>query len=144
MRSMMSCLPEAMVSPSPFDRLRRNYRHYESAGNDRKNYLVEYAPAMPEPAQRASDDDRDTVLRALERHTATGRLNLDEFDQRSTAALTAVTLDDLAALTADLPQLPHEPARPVEPANHARHLILLFVIAFVTLAALVAMMLLHP
>jgi len=112
--------------------------------NDRKNSFVEYAPAMPEPALRASDDDRDAVLRALERHTATGRLNLDEFDQRSTAALTAVTLDDLAALTADLPQPPHEPARPVEPASHPRHLVLLFVIAFVTLAALVAIMLLHP
>jgi Domain of unknown function (DUF1707) len=99
---------------------------------------------MPEPVLRASDDDRDTVLRALERHTAAGRINLDEFDQRSTAALAAVTRDDLAALTADLPELPDEPARPVEPANHARHLVLLFVIAFVTLAALVAMMLLHP
>ena len=53
---------------------------------------------MPEPALRASDDDRDTVLRALERHTAVGRLSLDEFDQRSTAALTAVTLDELAGL----------------------------------------------
>jgi hypothetical protein len=42
---------------------------------------------MPERALRASDDDRDAVLRALERHTAVGRLNLDEFDQRSTAAL---------------------------------------------------------
>ena len=61
---------------------------------------------MPEPALRASDDDRDIVLRALERHTAVGRLSLDEFDQRSTAALAAVTLDELAALTADLPELP--------------------------------------
>jgi len=63
---------------------------------------------MPEPVLRASDDDRDTVLQALERHTASGRLNLDEFDQRSTAALAAVTLDQLAALTADLPKLPDE------------------------------------
>ena len=106
--------------------------------------IVEYARAMPEPALRASDDDRDTVLRALERHVAEGRLNLDEFDQRSTAALTAVTRDELASLTADLPELPEEPAIPVEPADHARHLVLLFVIAFVTLAVLVAMMLLHP
>jgi Domain of unknown function (DUF1707) len=112
--------------------------------NDPQNYNVEYAPAMPEPALRASDDDRDAVLQALERHTAAGRLNLDDFDQRSTAALTAVTLDDLAALTADLPELPSETVQPVEPTNHARHLYLVFVIAFVTLAALVAMMLLHP
>jgi hypothetical protein len=99
---------------------------------------------MPEPAVRASDDDRDSILRALEWHTAAGRLSLNEFDQRSTAALTAVTVDDLATLTADLPKLPDEPARPDEPAGHARHLVLLFVIAFVTLAVLVGMMLLHP
>ncbi|HEX7209960.1 MAG TPA: DUF1707 domain-containing protein [Propionibacteriaceae bacterium] len=96
---------------------------------------------MPEPGLRAADDDRDIVLRTLERHAAAGRLTLDEFDQRSTAALVAVTLDDLAALTADLPV---EPTPPVEPAGHDRHLVLLFVIAFVALAALVAMMLLHP
>jgi Domain of unknown function (DUF1707) len=99
---------------------------------------------MPEPVLRASDDDRDAVLRALERHTAVGRLNLAEFDQRSTAALNAVTLDELGALISDLPKLPDEAARPVEPTSRARHLILLFLIAFVTLAALVAMMLLHP
>jgi Domain of unknown function (DUF1707) len=113
-------------------------------GRERSQELiVEYARAMPEPALRASDDDRDTVLRVLERHVAEGRLNLDEFDQRSTAALAAVTRDELALLTADLPELSEEPT-PVEPANHSRHLVLLFVIAFVTLAALVAMMLLHP
>jgi DUF1707 SHOCT-like domain len=99
---------------------------------------------MPEPGVRASDDDRDAVLRALEQHTAVGRLSLDEFDHRSTAALAAVTLDDLSALVADLPKLPEESARRVEPVSAARHLVLLFVIAFVTLAALVAIMLLHP
>ena len=105
---------------------------------------MEYAPAMPEPALRASDDDRDAILQALERHTAEGRLSLDEFEQRSTAALAAVTLDDLAALTADLPELAEEPVPPVEPASHALHLALIFVIAFATLSVLVAMMLLHP
>jgi len=99
---------------------------------------------MPEPALRASDDDRDIVLRALEGHLAAGRLTLDEFDQRSTAALTAVTLKDLADLTDDLPELAGEPAPPVERSSNARHLVLLFVIAFATLAALLAMMLLHP
>ena len=112
--------------------------------SDRKNRFVEYAHAMPEPALRASDDDRDAVLRALERHTAVGRLNLDEFDQRSTAPLAEVTLDDLAALTSDLQELPDKPALSVESPRHARHLVLLFVIAFVTVAVLVAMMLLHP
>ena len=112
--------------------------------DDPENWVAEYAHAMPEPALRASDDDRDVVLQALERHLAAGRLNLDEFDHRSTAALAAVTLDDLAALTGDLPELTGEPAQPVEPASHARHLVVIFVIAFAALAALLAMMLLHP
>ena len=99
---------------------------------------------MPEPALRASDDDRDIVLQALERHTAVGRLSLEEFDQRSTAALAAVTQNDLAALIADLPEPRVEPTSPLDAVGHGRHLVLLFVIAFVTLAALVAMMLLHP
>jgi hypothetical protein len=112
--------------------------------NDPKNWFLDYAHTMSEPALRASDDDRDVVLQALERHLAAGRLSLDEFDQRSTAALTAVTLTDLGHLTGDLPELTGEPARPVEPPSNARHLILLFVIAFVALAALVAIMLVHP
>jgi hypothetical protein len=99
---------------------------------------------MPEPVLRASDDDRDLVLQALQRHHAAGRLNLDEFDSRSTAALGAVTLDELATLTSDLPVLADEPGRPVEPTNHSRHLALIFVIAFATLAVLLAMMLVHP
>jgi hypothetical protein len=130
--------------PVPFDRLARNLPALRLRRNRSKNYVVEYAHAMPEPALRASDDDRDTVLQALERHTAAGRLSLEEFDQRSTAALAAVTLDELAALIADLPKLPDGPALPAESAGHGRHLVLLFVLAFVTLAALVAMMLLHP
>jgi hypothetical protein len=112
--------------------------------NNPDNWVVEYAHVMPEPALRASDDDRDTVLQALERHLAAGRLHLDEFDQRSTAALAAVTLGDLTRLTSDLPALNGEPARPVEPVDHSRHLALIFVIAFAALAVLVAMMLLHP
>ena len=96
---------------------------------------------MPEPAVRASDDDRDMVLQALERHLAAGRLDLDEFDQRSTAALSAVTLNDLVVLTSDLPQPTAEASRPV---NHFQHLTVIFLIAFATLAVLLAMMLLHP
>lgn len=99
---------------------------------------------MSDRALRASDDDRNLVALALERHFAAGRLDLDEFDQRSTAALTAVTLSDLGSLTADLPDLTGEAAKPAEPYDGSRHLVLLFVIAFVVLAALVAMMLLHP
>jgi hypothetical protein len=56
-----------------------------------------------DPVLRASDDDRRRVVAALERHTAAGRLRLDEFETRVTAAFDAVTLGDLARITHDLP-----------------------------------------
>ncbi len=63
------------------------------------------------PNLRASDADRDRVADALQRHTAEGRLTLDEFDQRTAAAYAARTIGDLDAITADLPPLP-EQAKP--------------------------------
>lgn len=65
------------------------------------------------PHMRASDADRERVADALQRHTAEGRLTLDEFDQRSTAAYAARTIGDLDVITADLPPL-------AEPADSAR------------------------
>jgi Domain of unknown function (DUF1707) len=56
-----------------------------------------------QPWIRASDSDRQRVVDDLRRHTADGRLSLDEFDTRADAAYRAVTHADLAALTADLP-----------------------------------------
>ncbi len=52
---------------------------------------------------RASDADREGVVRALERHTAAGRLDLDEFADRVDQTLVARTLGDLARIVADLP-----------------------------------------
>ncbi|GLY74508.1 hypothetical protein Airi01_027750 [Actinoallomurus iriomotensis] len=54
-------------------------------------------------ALRAADRDRDEVLDLLREHYAQGRLTMEEFDERSTAATSARTLGDLRALTADLP-----------------------------------------
>jgi hypothetical protein len=59
-----------------------------------------------QPWIRASDTDRQRVVDDLRRHTADGRLTLDEFDTRTDAAYRAVTHADLAALTADLPDQP--------------------------------------
>lgn len=66
-----------------------------------------------DPHIRASDPDRERVVEALQRHSAAGRLTLDEFDQRSAAAYAARTIGDLHAIIADLPTLPE----PVEPAS---------------------------
>jgi hypothetical protein len=52
---------------------------------------------------RASDADRDRTVEALATASAEGRLTLEEYSQRSEAALTAKPLGDLTALTTDLP-----------------------------------------
>jgi hypothetical protein len=59
---------------------------------------------------RASDADRDRTVEALAAASAEGRLSLEEYSQRSDAALAARTLGDLAGLTADLPAV--SPAAP--------------------------------
>jgi hypothetical protein len=60
---------------------------------------------------RVSDDDRQRVVAALERHTGAGRLSLDEFAARVEAACGARTSDELAAVTHDLPALDERPRR---------------------------------
>jgi Domain of unknown function (DUF1707) len=62
---------------------------------------------------RAADRDRDQVAEALREHYAQGRLTMEEFDERTTAATSAKTLGELRTLTADLPVLAHhgEPER---------------------------------
>jgi hypothetical protein len=52
---------------------------------------------------RASDADRDRVVETLAAASAEGRLTLEEYSERSDAALVARTHGDLASLTADLP-----------------------------------------
>ncbi len=62
----------------------------------------QHAAASGSPL-RASDADRDRTVEALATASAEGRLTLEEYSQRSEAALAAKTLGDLAGLTADLP-----------------------------------------
>jgi DUF1707 SHOCT-like domain len=56
------------------------------------------------PAIRVGDRDRDAVVQRLQQAFAEGRLDDDEFDQRTRAALTARHSTDLAVLTGDLPE----------------------------------------
>ena len=56
------------------------------------------------PAFRAGDRDRDAVVQRLQEAFAEGRLDDDEFDQRTRAALTARHSTELAELTRDLPE----------------------------------------
>jgi hypothetical protein len=52
---------------------------------------------------RASDDDRERAVRALREHLAAGRLTLEEFTERMSAALAATTTADLDAPLRELP-----------------------------------------
>ncbi len=61
-------------------------------------------PALEQRASlRASDAEREAALRILATHFADGRLEQAEFDERTDAALTARTRDQLSALFVDLP-----------------------------------------
>lgn len=59
---------------------------------------------------RASDAERERVIEGLRRHTAEGRLTLEEFEQRVAEAYAATTRDDLRPVLRDLP--PPQPAPP--------------------------------
>jgi len=87
---------------------------------------------------RASDQDRDVVVAVLRDAYTAGRLTLEEFDERTTAAYASKTWGELRKLTEDLPAqpilgsdvpgrplpaptLPAHPQRPGGPLPPARH-----------------------
>src|SRR5579863_5569636 len=55
---------------------------------------------------RASDVDREVVVATLRDAYTAGRLTLEEFDERTSAAYTSKTWGDLRKLTEDLPSQP--------------------------------------
>lgn len=65
---------------------------------------------------RIGHAERTSAQQALDEHLAAGRLNVDEYADRSAATANAVVAGDLAALFTDLPQphpeLPGGPAAP--------------------------------
>ena len=77
------------------------------------------APPRATTAMRASDQDRDAVVLRLQEAFADGRLDDEEFDQRTRVALTARLSTQLAPLTEDLPAATGAP-RPVATTT-ARH-----------------------
>jgi hypothetical protein len=76
---------------------------------------------MIEQPIRASDKERDSVVDVLRDAYTDGRLTLDEFEERTSAAYAAKTWTDLRELTADLPVEPvlgadlNERAQPAQP-----------------------------
>lgn len=83
-------------------------------------------------AHRASDEDRQRVVASLERHTAAGRLTLDEFSERVGRVFAAATLSDLAGTVSDLP--PEPAAGPVDAGS--RQLAVAFLLAIGVLVIL--------
>jgi hypothetical protein len=65
------------------------------------------------PDTRLSDADREAAVASLSEHYAVGRLDKDEFDERSDAVWTAKTRGDLAPVFADLGSSPSEGRRDV-------------------------------
>jgi hypothetical protein len=74
---------------------------------------------------RASDQDREVVVIALRDAYTAGRLTLEEFDERVSAAYTSKTWGELRTLTEDLPAQPvlgsDVPGRPLPPPTLPRH-----------------------
>src|SRR5690349_20836033 len=64
------------------------------------------------PELRIGDAEREATAESLREHYAQGRLTLDEFNERLSASLSAVTQRDLDELTADLPHV-RTPVRPL-------------------------------
>jgi hypothetical protein len=105
---------------------------------------------------RASDQDRDVVVAVLRDAYTAGRLTLEEFDERTTAAYASRTWGELRKLTEDLPAqpvlgsdvpgrplpvptLPAHPQRPgaLPPARHRHRPVAFFpVVAFWLVLAL--------
>ena len=74
-------------------------------------------PQDPPPRPRASDADREAVVRVLHDAVTRGQLTLEECDERVTAAFAARHLHELPPLTADLPRA--APPAPVAPGWRA-------------------------
>ncbi len=68
---------------------------------------------------RVGDRDRDAAVQRLQQAFAEGRLDDEEFDQRTRAALTARLSSDLVVLTRDLPAA-SAAALPVAPGSAGR------------------------
>ena len=77
----------------------------------------------PDWGMRASDKDREAVVTVLRNACTAGRLTLDEFDERTSAAYASKTWGELRVLTADLPEMPKigadlpEPPAPPRPVR---------------------------
>lgn len=64
---------------------------------------------MNDTPQRIGDAERDAAVQALRAHHEAGRLDMAEFEERMTTALSARTQDQLTPLFVDLPPVDANP-----------------------------------
>jgi hypothetical protein len=82
-------------------------------------------PPSPRPSPRIGTAERDAAMKALDAHLEAGRLDPEEYGERSARVTEARTAEDLDPLFADLPS-PHPvtgtagPAVATPPASPAR------------------------
>lgn len=66
--------------------------------------MSERQPSSRSGAIRASDEDRERLIDALNEHAVAGRLTTEEFEERVSRAYAARTTGELDALRRDLPR----------------------------------------
>ncbi|MFB9689778.1 DUF1707 SHOCT-like domain-containing protein [Amycolatopsis plumensis] len=78
---------------------------------------------VPSPQLRISDQNRESALSALGEHMSAGRIDIDEYGERSARITAAKTRGELGEIFADLPaphpryeDVPQPVAAPPEPA----------------------------
>jgi hypothetical protein len=82
-------------------------------------------PEIGPSGKLASDKDRDAAVEMLTVAVTEGRLTMEEYDQRTTSALTARTFGDIDAVVSDLPDEAPAPA-PIMPATSGDDLTAIF------------------
>jgi hypothetical protein len=70
---------------------------------------------------RLSDGDREVLLERLKRHSAAGRLDIEELERRVAAIITAQTHEEAGEVMADLPPLPGDALSPGRPRRGHGH-----------------------
>lgn len=85
---------------------------------------------------RASDADRERTITELQRHTAAGRLSMDEFSERAAAVYRSRTVGELDGLIEDLPLEPDSgAAKPFAQSLWPALVLMAVVVAFLVLGA---------
>jgi Domain of unknown function (DUF1707) len=88
------------------------------------------APPAPSGPVRVSDADRERVVELLRGHTADGRLDAGELEERLERAYAARYGSELQAVLAELPAEPEPPRRSVQrPRPHIAPFVLVLAVA---------------